>query len=321
MSISILGLGAGDISQISHRAVEELSSGKKIYLRTKKHPIVDVLGIEYESFDSYYDQGQKFEEVYDGIARKIVDLGKKEDIIYAVPGHPRVAETSVGMVEEYAKIDGVSVEVIASMSFIDAMYNYLAFDPSEGFRLLDAFNICRRDLSVDANIIITQVYDRYIASNTKLMLMEYYDENQPIWIVKSAGIKDLEYKKKVKLYDLDRAENQFDHLTSLYIPRGGNRKFSDICDLIESMNIEEIEIVSCKDRDDIINYTQEIQHRLSVLELANKETKGDDLDDVMKIVGQGLKSFLELCEMGKYEGLFDLDEICEITKGSGDFSK
>src|SRR3712207_3480093 len=183
MGIKIVGLGAGDISPISYSAVEELKSGKKIYLRTEKHPVVEVLGIDYESFDSYYEDGYKFEEVYDKIARSVVDTGKKEDIVYAVPGHPRVAETSVGMVESYAKKEGVDVEVIASMSFIDAMYNYLEFDPSEGFRLLDAFSVKRRDLSVDSNIIITQVYDRYIASNIKLVLMEYYQDKQPVWIV------------------------------------------------------------------------------------------------------------------------------------------
>lgn len=314
MSISIIGLGAGDISQISHRAVEELRSGKKIYLRTSKHPVVDLLGIEYESFDSYYDQGEKFEEVYDRIAQKLVDLGKDTDIIYAVPGHPRVAETSVGLVEDYSRVKGVDVDVIASMSFIDAMYNYLAFDPSEGFRLLDAFNIDKRDLSIDSNIIITQVYDRYIASNIKLMLMDYYHDDQKVWIVKSAGIKGMEHKKELDLYDLDREENYFDHLTSLYIPKGGNKKTSDVYDIVKGMDIGDIERVSLEDNPGMVNYTQEIDYRLSKLKEGLDRIKDDDLDDVMNLVGQGLMDILEVCEIGKDEGLFDLDEICERLK-------
>ena len=314
MSISIIGLGAGDISQISHRAVEELRSGKKIHLRTSKHPVVDLLGIEYESFDSYYDQGEKFEEVYDRIAQKLVDLGKDTDIIYAVPGHPRVAETSVGMVEDYSRVKGVDVDVIASMSFIDAMYNYLAFDPSEGFRLLDAFNIEKRDLSIDSNIIITQVYDRYIASNIKLMLMDYYHDDQKVWIVKSAGIKGMEHKKELDLYDLDREENHFDHLTSLYIPKGGNKKTSDVYDIVKGMDIGDIERVSLEDNPGMVNYTQEIDYRLSKLKEGLDRIKDDDLDDVMDLVGQGLMDILEVCEIGKDEGLFDLDEICERLK-------
>ena len=169
--ITIVGLGAGDITQISFSAVEKLKSNLPIYLRTEKHPVVEKLDIEYKSFDSYYEEYENFEQVYSKIANEIVNLGEKEDIIYAVPGHPRVAESTVPLIEEIALKKGIEVEIIASMSFIDAMYNYLAFDPSEGFRLLDAFNIRKRDLDCEANIIITKVYDRFIASNTKIKLI------------------------------------------------------------------------------------------------------------------------------------------------------
>lgn len=218
------------------------------------------------------------------------------------------------MVEDYSRVKGVDVDVIASMSFIDAMYNYLAFDPSEGFRLLDAFNIEKRDLSIDSNIIITQVYDRYIASNIKLMLMDYYHDDQKVWIVKSAGIKGMEHKKELDLYDLDREENHFDHLTSLYIPKGGNKKTSDVYDIVKGMDIGDIERVSLEDNPGMVNYTQEIDYRLSKLKEGLDRIKDDDLDDVMDLVGQGLMDILEVCEIGKDEGLFDLDEICERLK-------
>ena len=312
MGIKIVGLGAGDISQISYNAVKELKSGKKIYLRTEKHPVVDILGIDYESFDSYYEDGDKFEEVYDKIARSVVDSGKIEDIVYAVPGHPRVAETSVGMVENYAKKEGVDVQVIASMSFIDAMYNYLEFDPSEGFRLLDAFSIKKRDLSVDSNIIITQVYDRYIASNIKLTLMEYYQDEQPVWIVRSAGIKGLEYKKEVELYRLDYEKNEFDHLTSIYIPRGGQKRSIDVIDLIESINVDQVYRFSKDESEGLLNYSCEFSNRLSVLKNELDVVKDDDIDEVMRLLGKALKDVLEICELAKQEGLFDIDEVCSI---------
>ena len=43
MALSVIGLGAGDISQISYGAMELLKSGRPVYLRTEKHPIVDLL--------------------------------------------------------------------------------------------------------------------------------------------------------------------------------------------------------------------------------------------------------------------------------------
>ena len=303
--ITIVGLGAGDITQISFSAVEKLKSNLPIYLRTEKHPVVEKLDIKYKSFDSYYEKYENFEEVYSKIANDIVNLGEKQDIIYAVPGHPRVAESTVAIIEGMADKKGVEVEVIASMSFIDAMYSYLAFDPSEGFRLLDAFNIRKRDLDCDSNIIITQVYDRFIASNTKIKLMEYYDDEQEIYIVKSAGIKDLEYKKKIELWDLDRAENEFDHLTSLFIPKSGKKRFNSILDLED--------IVFNENTEDIKSY-EELANEMkdTVLRLYNS-VEEDNMDTMIEMLGEVVLQVLECSRYGFEEGYFDFDEICDLV--------
>ena len=41
----------------------------------------------------------------------IIDESKKGDLVYAVPGHPRVAEKTVGIIEDLAKQNNVEVEV------------------------------------------------------------------------------------------------------------------------------------------------------------------------------------------------------------------
>nr|WP_307760218.1 SAM-dependent methyltransferase [uncultured Peptostreptococcus sp.] len=303
--ITIVGLGAGDITQISFSAVEKLKSKLPIYLRTEKHPVVEKLDIEYKSFDSYYEEYENFEQVYSKIANEIVNLGEKEDIIYAVPGHPRVAESTVPLIEEIALKKGIEVEIIASMSFIDAMYNYLAFDPSEGFRLLDAFNIRKSDLDCEANIIITQVYDRFIASNTKIKLMEYYNDEQEIYIVKSAGIKDLEYKKKIELCDLDRAENEFDHLTSLFIAKSGKKRFRSIEDLEELVFYgKEGE---SKSYEELAN-----QMKDTVLKLSSS-VEEDDIDSMIEKLGSIVLQVIEFSKAGLEEGYFDFDEICDTA--------
>lgn len=303
--ITIVGLGAGDITQISFSAVEKLKSNLPIYLRTEKHPVVEKLDIEYKSFDSYYEEYENFEQVYSKIANEIVNLGEKEDIIYAVPGHPRVAESTVPLIEEIALKKGIEVEIIASMSFIDAMYNYLAFDPSEGFRLLDAFNIRKSDLDCEANIIITQVYDRFIASNTKIKLMEYYHDEQEIYIVKSAGIKDLEYKKKIELCDLDRAENEFDHLTSLFIAKSGKKRFRSIEDLEELVFYgKEGE---SKSYEELAN-----QMKDTVLKLSSS-VEEDDIDSMIEKLGSIVLQVIEFSKAGLEEGYFDFDEICDTA--------
>ena len=103
--ISIVGLGPGDYSLISQGALEVLQSSSRIFLRTEKHPIVDRLKdtIKYTSLDYFYDKEENFENVYSKISEFIIDLSKEGDLVYAVPGHPRVAERTVSIIESMAK--------------------------------------------------------------------------------------------------------------------------------------------------------------------------------------------------------------------------
>ena len=97
--IKVVGLGPGAIESLTIRALEVLKCGKKIYLRTQKHPTVDYLksiGIVFETYDDRYEQYSNFDDVYMAIAENLIEKHNKYgDIIYGVPGHPLVAETSV----------------------------------------------------------------------------------------------------------------------------------------------------------------------------------------------------------------------------------
>lgn len=219
--ISIVGLGPGDYSLISQGVLESLINSPKVFFRTEKHPIIDKLKetIQYTSLDYFYEKEENFDNVYLKISEFIIEESAKGDLVYAVPGHPRVAEKTVSIIERLANEKHIAVEILPSMSFVDAMFNYLAIDPSEGFKLVDAFEIENSYIDLDTSMIITQVYDKFIASNVKLKLMEHYDYNQEVCIVNGAGVKDLESKKFIKLCELDRNENFFDYLTSLYIPK------------------------------------------------------------------------------------------------------
>ncbi len=311
MGIKIIGLGPGDKSQISYGAIEALKSGNKIYLRTENHPVVNDLDICYESFDILYEGADKFENVYGEIAKKIVEIGKDEDIVYAVPGHPRVAETSVTYIENLSKEEGVSVEVVASMSFVDAMYAFLGFDPSEGFRLLDSFSIRKKDLDTDVNIIITQVYDRFIASNIKIELMNYYADDQDVWIVRAAGVKGMEFKDKIKLYELDRQEMEFDHLTSIFIPKGGEKNFKDIMDLVEVTRVLR--------GDNGCEWDKKQTHKTLTKYLIEEcyelidAIENDDIDGIVEELGDLQYHIVLHSQIGYDTGYFDYDEVCNSS--------
>lgn len=224
-TITVVGIGPGGKQYLTLEAIEMIKQANPLYLRTEKHPIVDYfrsLGIKIESFDNIYDTNENFEEVYDKIVDKLLNLCENEDIVYGVPGNPFVAENTVQkLMSVTQKREDVKLEFIAGVSFIEAIINALGKDPVNGLKIIDALQMNYQNPDMEVDIIITQVYNRFVASDVKLKLMEYYDDEYEITIIRGAGIPGEEKIVKIPLYELDRMDC-LDHLTSIFIPKNGN---------------------------------------------------------------------------------------------------
>lgn len=220
--ITVLGLGAGDFEQLPigiYRRLKETRS--PLVLRTKEHPVVGELvkeGIVIQSFDDIYESHDKFEEVYEHIVNILLEKVKETDIIYAVPGHPLVAEKTVKMLLEQAEsgMGEFEIKIEGGQSFFDAMFTALEIDPVEGFQFLDGTDLHEDELQLKQHVIIGQVYDSYIASEVKLTLMERLPDDYEVVIVTAAGSRE-QVLKSVPLYELDR-EAELSNLTSVYVP-------------------------------------------------------------------------------------------------------
>ncbi|HFE9683383.1 TPA: nucleoside triphosphate pyrophosphohydrolase [Clostridium perfringens] len=238
--LKIMGLGPGAYEALTIGALKELKNNKNIYFRTEKHPTVDFLkdeGIKFESYDHAYEKYDSFDDVYKYIAEDLITkINDDEDLIYAVPGHPLVAEKSVVNLIELCKENNIQYEVLPAVSFVDAMMEALQVDPIEGVKIIDAFDMKNQILDKRVGTIITQVYNNFIASEVKLRLLEGYEDDTEIIFVRAAGVEGLESIRKIPLYELDWQED-IDYLTSIYIPKDlGNKKdFQDLLDIIETL--------------------------------------------------------------------------------------
>lgn len=238
--LKIMGLGPGAYEALTIGALKELKNNKNIYFRTEKHPTVDFLkdeGIKFESYDHAYEKYDSFDDVYKYIAEDLITKIKDdEDLIYAVPGHPLVAEKSVVNLIELCKENNIQYEVLPAVSFVDAMMEALQVDPIEGVKIIDAFDMKNQILDKRVGTIITQVYNNFIASEVKLRLLEGYEDDTEIIFVRAAGVEGLESIRKIPLYELDWQED-IDYLTSIYIPKdlGDKKDFQDLLDIIETL--------------------------------------------------------------------------------------
>ena len=117
--ITLFGLGPGDPNLLTREAWTLLETETEIYLRTAHHPAVANLPatLEVHTFDSLYESLDSFSEVYEQIVERIMDLGTRpEGVVYAVPGHPFVAEATGPEIARRAKATGIPLQVCEAIS-------------------------------------------------------------------------------------------------------------------------------------------------------------------------------------------------------------
>jgi tetrapyrrole methylase family protein/MazG family protein len=222
MTITIVGLGPGDALQITREAWQVLARAGEVYLRTKHHPAVKDLPdhLALPTFDHFYQQAQSFDEVYDGIAAEVIRLGQRpQGVVYAVPGHPLVGESTVTRILKLAEQAGLAVRIVNGVSFIAPILTSLGIDALSGLQIADATDIAAQyhpQLNPAVPAIIGQLYSREVASGVKLTLMNQYPDDHPVKLMHAVGA-DQERVETLPLYELDRRDD-VSHLTSLYIP-------------------------------------------------------------------------------------------------------
>ena len=148
-TITILGLGPGDAALLTRQAWDLLQQARVLYLRTAIHPTVAELPqhLQLRPFDALYESAGAFGEVYDQIAADLVARAAAgEEVLYAVPGHPLVAEATTRRLLALARERGIAARVVAGLSFVEPVCAALALDPLEqGVQLLDALDLVPSD--------------------------------------------------------------------------------------------------------------------------------------------------------------------------------
>ncbi|MEG0132872.1 MAG: nucleoside triphosphate pyrophosphohydrolase [Clostridium sp.] len=307
--ITIVGLGPGSKDALTIGVLEILKGSENIYFRTEKHPNVDYLksiGVKFNTCDKFYEKYNNFDEIYKAIAEDLIKLhAESGDLVYAVPGHPLVAERSVMLLLDLCKEKGIETKLMPSVSFVDAVIESLRLDPIEGIKIIDAFDIKEQVMDKRLGVIITQVYNKFIASETKLALCEYYKDDTEIYFVRAAGVEGEESIRKIKLYDLDRQED-IDYLTSIYIPKKiqETKDFQDLINVMSKLRSED----GCMWD---LEQTHESLKRYLIEECYEVIEAIDEQDDekIVEELGDVLLQVIFHAQIGKEDGYFNINDI------------
>lgn len=235
--ITVIGMGPGDFGYLTMESWELMTGTENLILRTEKHPTADELkkrGIRFSSYDDFYEQAVDFETLYQKITSDLLAKARTEDIVYAVPGSPLVAERTVVLLREQATEQQVELKILPGMSFVEVMYTRLGIDPIDGMTIIDAEELATLPFDLPTGIVVTQVYNKVIASEAKLSLMEHLPDDYEVVYIHNLGLSD-ESIRKIPLFELDR-QPDIDHLTSLYVPPYKREPAFDLSPLVDVMH-------------------------------------------------------------------------------------
>ena len=247
-TLTLLGLGPGDPALLTQAALEHLRGLDELILRTRIHPTVAHLPphLRLTSFDDLYEQAPDFETIYHTIVETLVErLQRGQSVTYAVPGHPLVAEATTRRLLALAREQGLTTRIVAGLSFVEAVCEALALDPfDQGLQLIDALDLGTPSTAAwsgdDAWIqkqgggpyepplipfplqptrpaLLSQLYNRRVASDVKLTLLQRYPDTHPVTLVSGAGGTTAPRVRTVPLAELDHRDD-LDHLTVAYVP-------------------------------------------------------------------------------------------------------
>jgi tetrapyrrole methylase family protein/MazG family protein len=233
--IHVVGLGPGAASLLTGETRDLLGGSLPVLLRTRHHPTVDELDPagHWASCDDLYGAGHSFEDVYAAVVARVLASARPGGAIYAVPGHPLVAERTVVDLLAAAQAAGVEVVVHPAVSFADIAATALGMDFG-GIQLCDAL-----DLRIDAQrpALIGQVYDRDTATALKLRLLDIYPPDHEVTLLSALGT-GAQQVRVVPLSEMDHRPAGY--LDSLYVPPlaplDDVRRFDGVFHVVERLN-------------------------------------------------------------------------------------
>jgi len=221
-TLTLLGLGPGDQKLLTQEATQLLGNLSEIYVRTRQHPAVAGFPatLQVHSFDDLYEQYASFTDVYAHIIDQVLELARRPGgVVYAVPGHPFVAEATCPEIARRARQQDIPVRIIEGLSFIEPTLTALNLDPLPHLAIVDALELATAHVPPfppDAPALIAQIHSRMVANEVKLTLMETYPDEHPVKLVHAAGTSQL-LIEDLPLHAIDQSE-AIGLLTSLYVP-------------------------------------------------------------------------------------------------------
>ncbi|MEQ8718623.1 MAG: MazG family protein [Acidimicrobiales bacterium] len=304
MIVTVCGIGPAGAGLVTAQTGDAIAAHEHRYLRTAVHPSAGVMG-DVTTFDDVYESEATFDDVYREIVERLVAAAAEHgEILYAVPGSPRVLERSVDLLTADERVE---TRVLPAMSFLDLAWARLGVDPIErGVRLVDAHVAARSVAGAAGALLVAHTHSRPVMSNLKLSLDA---DDTPAVILHHLGLPD-EQIIETTIAELDRSIEP-DHLTAVWLPsvtEPVGAAFAGLADLVTTLRAEcpwDREQTHLSLRHHLLEETYEVLEAIDAVDAEEPLTYGHLEEEL----GDLLYQVFFHAELATEEGQFDVADV------------
>ena len=218
--ITIAAIGPDSGQMLTLGVYDALRQADALLLRTGRHGVADRLrqeGVAFETLDALYDRTEDFDELCELAARAIIDRARQaQTLIYAV-SEPQSDATVRALAQ--ALPDDMALRVLGGVTLTDAAA--CAAIPfgvnTENLRTVTALSTAEMRVQADCPQVVTEIDNRYLASDVKLWLGDLFDDETTVYFLENAAEPGAT-ARPIELCELDR-QDHYDHRTAVLVPR------------------------------------------------------------------------------------------------------
>lgn len=218
LKIAALGPDSGDMLTLGALAAMERADA--LVLRTARHGAAQELerrGILFETLDALYERCEDFDELCRMAASALVQKAKTcANLCYAVsePGSDATVRALAASLPEDVTlrvVGGVTLAACAACAVIPFGVN------TENLRTVTALSVGEMRVQADSPQVITEIDNRYLASDVKLWLSDLFDDEMTVYFLENVAQPGAA-ARPILLCELDR-QVHYDHRTAVLVPR------------------------------------------------------------------------------------------------------
>ena len=224
MKFSVVGLG-NEKNQITLEGLEVVKSADVVVVKTALTPTVETLaenGVQFVSCDFLFDEADDFSDLDKKIEKFLTS--QQGNIVFCVNGSGSNDSTVLRLMKKH------SVTVFSGVSQSE---NALKKYPCEGYQFFCATALLNaKVISTNTPLVIAELDDKFLASEVKEKLFEFFDEEDEAIVFGNGR------PKKILLYELDRLK-KYDEKTTVFIGVKNltQKKSFEVSDLKEILRV------------------------------------------------------------------------------------